>query len=109
MNRRYFTKKRVLFFIVAIFIAYVSSYCILSINGSYYLTQSGQIRYNTGLSVTDIEQWQPKYARCQLFRDINGRLVLRGNALGYFYSPLILLDQKLIHPTKRILSPSEKI
>lgn len=82
---------------------YVLSYAILSANGGYVLTQSGRVRYGFGLAVSDIEQWQPRWAWCQRFRRIDGSHTLRGNWLGYAYAPLILLDQKWIHPTRAIV------
>ena len=79
---------------------YVLSYAILSANGGYVQTQSGRVRYGFGFAVSDIEQWQPRWAWCQPFRRIDGNQTLRGNWSGYAYAPLILLDQKLVHPTR---------
>jgi len=83
--------------------AYVGSYAVLAAFGSYGFQQSGRVRYSFGLSASDLEMWQPKYARFQSnFRTIDGKEVARGNALGYFYSPLIALDRMLFHETRTI-------
>lgn len=84
---------------------YVGVYVILSWNGGYTWTQSGQVRYGFGLSVTDLEQWQPRFCFCQRFKTIDGSWITRANALGYTFAPLILLDQTYIHPTVRIFDP----
>lgn len=47
----------------------------------------------------DINVWYPKYAHGHLFVNISGKRVYRGNCLGYFYAPLIILDQHFIHKT----------
>ena len=108
-KKKKFSRNKIFLSFVGIIACYIISYLPFSLNGRYVWTQSGEVRYSFGLSVTDLEQWQPKWARCQVFRDISGRLVLRGNILGYFYTPLILIDQKYIHPTKRIIPiPKER-
>lgn len=96
--------KRIALLVAGVLLAtYVLSYVLLSVCGGYLLTQSGRVRYGFGFAVSDIEQWQPRWAWCQRFRRIDGSHTLRGNWLGYAYAPLILLDQKWIHPTRAIV------
>ena len=80
---------------------HVLSYGVLSLLGGYGYTQSGELRYESGLSVSDIEMFQPLFARWQpSFRKIDGGCVSRGNVLGRFYSPLIRLDRRFGHRTR---------
>jgi peptidoglycan/LPS O-acetylase OafA/YrhL len=85
--------------------AYVLSYGILSLRGGYIFTQSGQLRYGGALSVSDLQQWQPRFTLCQRFRQVDGSWTLRANFLGYVFAPLVLLDQTFIHRTVRLLDP----
>lgn len=91
---------------VALFLLlYVSVYIVLSSSGGYIRTQSGAIRWaHTTLPVIDIEQWQPRCAFWQTFKKRDGTIKVRANLLGYFYAPLVSLDQKFLHPTRRLLS-----
>ncbi|QDT44102.1 hypothetical protein Pan241w_42080 [Gimesia alba] len=83
------------------FVSYVGIYITLSCLGGYYFSQSGIYRYRSiGLSVSDISIWNPKGCRFQArFKNIRGEYVSRGNELGYFFSPLIMIDRKWFHPT----------
>ncbi|MBN1918169.1 MAG: hypothetical protein JW889_09685 [Verrucomicrobia bacterium] len=82
---------------------YVLSYGVLSLLGGYGYTQSGELRYDSGLSVSDLEMFQPLFARWQAsFRKIDGSYVSRGNALGRFFSPLIRLDRRFVHRTRLV-------
>jgi peptidoglycan/LPS O-acetylase OafA/YrhL len=85
--------------------AYLVVYVILSFCGGYVLTQSGQVRYGFGLSVSDLQQWQPRFTFCQRFRQVDGSWTLRANFLGYVFAPLVLLDQTCIHKTVRLFDP----
>ncbi len=85
---------------------YVGSYVALSLCGGYVMTQSGDVRYaDGGMSVTDIDQWQPCFTFYQHFRTMNGSRIVRANFLGYVYAPLILLDQTFFHRTVRHFDP----
>jgi hypothetical protein len=85
--------------------SYLGVYSLLAAFGGYRFDQSGRIRYVTGLSVSDIEMWHPAIAWYQSdFEKYDGRIVTRGNMLGYAFSPLIRLDRALIHKT-RIIEP----
>ena len=90
--------------------AYVTVYLILSLSGGYIVTQSGQMRYGFGLSVSDVQQWQPRFASCQRFLQVDGSWTLHANLLGYVFAPLIFLDQTLVHRTIRLFdSESGKV
>ena len=87
---------------VGFFFLYIGSYIVFSCLGDYVPTQSGEMRYKMGLSVTDIHLWKPKFVYGQLFRTIRGKLTYHGNVLGFIYAPLVIIDQKFCHKTKRI-------
>jgi len=87
---------------VALLISYVGSYATLSFTGGWVVSESGELRMP--LAVADVFEWQPRYGECQLFRWTGGNYGLRGDRLGYFYSPLILLDQRYVHRTIRFIS-----
>ncbi len=97
--------KRRLKIALGVLAAYALVYLVLSLTGGYVLTQSGQVRYGFGLSVSDIRQWQPRFAFCQRFRRADGSWTLRANCLGYVFAPMILLDQTLVHRTVRLFDP----
>ena len=100
MNKKKHLKLRIT---IGFLFLYIASYVIFSCFGGYIPTQSGEIRYkNIGLSVTDVHLWKPKFVFGQLFRTIGGKLTYRGNILGYIYAPLVIIDHKCFHKTKRI-------
>jgi len=79
---------------------------LLSSTGEYVRTDSGVLRWtHSGLPRIDVEQWQPRFMFWQRFQKIDGRSIVRGDILGYFYAPLISLDQRFIHPTRRLHDP----
>ena len=88
--------------IFVILFLYIISYAVLSYFGSYCPTQSGKLRYNAGLSVTDVAQWHPKFIYGHLFRTIDGKTTYCGNIMGFIYAPLVILDQKYIHKTEEL-------
>ncbi len=82
-------------------LAYVVSYCVLSLLGGYYYNQSGEVRYSGGLAATDLVMYQPRFLGWQpRFRRVDGTYTSRGNTLGYFYSPMIYLDRRFVHRTR---------
>ena len=89
-------------------VLYVGLYAALSSSGSYVFSQSGRLRYGFGLAVSDQGLWRPCGVRWQRFCDIYGWNSSRGNILGYFYSPLILLDRAVIHPSRDLFDATEK-
>ena len=79
---------------------YVGSYVVLSEMGRYCYTQSGLVRFDWGLSADDLIMWRPRYIWYQdNFTNIYGKTTSRGDFGGYFYSPLIRLDRRFVHPT----------
>jgi len=102
-DKAFMIKRRFIIILCFALIAiYIVSYCILSAMGNYHWDQSGLIRYEygSGLAVSDIELWRPAFAWYQNnYKNIDGEFTSRGNALGYFYSPLIILDRKIFHKT----------
>lgn len=78
---------------------YVFSYALLSHTGGWMVTESGRWRPFGRLAEIDCIQWQPRFGFCQRFTWSGDREGIRADALGYFYAPLILLDQSYIHPT----------
>ena len=70
----------------------------------YVPAQSGELRYDHGFAVTDVEIWQSKYMLFQKQKNIEGKNTYGYNFLGFIYSPLIVLDQTLVHTTNRLIS-----
>lgn len=97
--------KQTLIVVGVLFALYLGTYITLSSLGGYYLNQSGKIRYRSiSLPVSDISTWNPKGCRFQYrFENIKGEYVSRGNDLGYFFAPLIMLDRRFIHPTEVLI------
>jgi peptidoglycan/LPS O-acetylase OafA/YrhL len=90
---------------LGIIVLYIVVYAVLSLGGEYIFTQSGQVRYNFGLSVSDLQQWQPRFVYCQRFLQVDGSWTLRANFLGFIFSPLVLFDQTFVHKTVRLFDP----
>ncbi len=83
--------------------AYICSYIVLSALGSYGFSQSGELRYTFGFATSDIIVWTPRYCWYQRnYRFVSGECGSRGNRLGHFYSPLILLDRAFFHITRPV-------
>ena len=91
--------------VLGILILYAAVYTVLSLSGGYVFTQSGLVRYGFGLSVSDLQQWQPRFAFCQRFRQVDEHWTLRANFLGYVFAPLILCDQAFVHKTVHLFDP----
>lgn len=85
-------------------LAYVGSYTYMSAGGAYCFSQSGQIRYTSGLSVSDVSIWHPRFMYWEPFQDIDGNSTSRGSAFGYYYSPLITVDRYWLHPTQQLIA-----
>jgi len=96
-----------LLWVFALAVIYVAVYVVLSVNGVYLATPSGEVRYNFGLAMTDAQVWQPRFVYFKVLRDIEGRKTVAANWLGYVFAPLILLDQKLFHPTVYLFQKPE--
>ena len=78
---------------------YVGIYIALSAAGEYRPTFSGKRRYTFGLAVMDRSIWQPNGLRWERYKSIKGQSDTRGNVPGYLFSPLIVMDRALWHPT----------
>ena len=87
-----------------LFLVYVGSYAYFTSTGSYYFSQTGNVRYSSGLSMSDVSIWHPKLLYWQLFQDTYGQSTSRGTTFGYYYSPLILVDRQWIHQTQQLLA-----
>lgn len=83
-------------------VIYVGSYVVLSACGEWRWSQTGRLRYDFGLAVTDVERWFPRWAYWEPFKDVYGNDTSRGNLQGYIYSPLIRLDRAWIHPDRAV-------
>lgn len=100
-RKSYRIVKVVLIVFTPFFAGYLISYLPIRARGSYKLTQSGELRYGFGLSMSDLRQWNPEGCWWQgSFRNIRGEISTRGNSLGYFYCPLIAIDRKFNFPDK---------
>jgi hypothetical protein len=90
-----------------ILILYVASYAVLSYTGGWVISETGHDRPVPGapLAAADVYIWQPRYGRCEPFRNVLGENTLRADALGYLFAPLILLDQRFVHPTIPFTAP----
>ena len=59
------------------------------------------------MSVSDISEWRPIGCWFQAgFIDVYGKKTCRGNTFGYFFAPLIVIDQKWIHKTEVLMDPT---
>jgi hypothetical protein len=91
------------FLCVALVGIYFAVYLLLTILGDWFYSQSGESRNEFGLGVADIIEWRPKGLWWQgRFKNVDGQYTSRGNAYGYFYSPLISLDRSVWHKTRII-------
>lgn len=89
-----------LLMVACLALAYVGSYVALSAAGDYRASQTGKLRYNGRLSVTDVYHWQPRFMWWEPFHNVYGRDTSRGNLAGYFYSPLIRMNRAWFHPSQ---------
>lgn len=83
---------------------YVGSYVVLSFAGGYEQVASGQFRLLI-LSNDDEFAWEPRWGFAHRKMSINGTYSTSCDLPGFFYMPLIRLDQTLFHPTLRVISP----
>jgi len=89
---------------------YLGTYVYFTSGGEYEFSQSGKPRYSFGLSVSDVSIWHPRFLHWELFHNIQGKSTSRGSTLGYYYSPLIIIDRLWCHPTRQLFAdemPSE--
>jgi hypothetical protein len=101
-------KRKIAISLVASLVAYVGIYVILSAQGQWAGSQTGNLRYETGLSVSDMVEWRAKGCWFQAgFTNVSGEKTCRGNGLGYFFSPLILIDQNFVHKTQYLIAQQD--
>jgi hypothetical protein len=99
---------RITFVIFVFTVVYVISYLPRRSSEGYQITQTGNLRYVTGLSVSDFMQWNPVGCWWQpRYNHVDGKVRSRGNMLGYFYSPLIAVDRKFNYPDLDIFTGEE--
>jgi hypothetical protein len=58
------------------------------------------------MSITDVQEWQPKFVFGRIFRRIDNTLTYRGNFLGFLYAPLVIVDHKYVHKTRHYFPQS---
>lgn len=102
-HRKYPRKFRVLSLVLLA--VFFGCYPILSWFGGYFPSQSGRLRWNYGLSVTDIRIWHPYGLYWQPYTSSRGEETSKGDLLGYLYSPLIRFDRAFVHPTEYYFPP----
>lgn len=98
-------RQRILLFILAP-LTYIGVYIVLTANGSWALSQTGNVRYGFGLAASDVQHWSPVGVRWERFRTITGETSSRANVLGYLFSPLIRLDRAWLHPDREVFAGS---
>ena len=98
-KRRRFTVRRVVFAAGISALFYVGSFALNSHLGGYWNKpeRDGHDRWSFGLSLHTAVLWQPRFGYWALYRS---------DWLGAFYSPLIRLDRRLLHPTRYVSDPN---
>jgi hypothetical protein len=77
---------------------YVGTYALLSLNGSYVSSQTGDVRLaNGGPVINDVQVWRPKFVRLRIFLNERGEIEREANFLGWFFYPLELMDRRHWH------------
>ena len=79
--------------------AYLLVYVGLSALGEYQNDFSGKRRWFGGLAWFDVALWQPRGMYFRVYIGVDGKRDVSGSPLGWIYSPLILVDRALVHPT----------
>lgn len=92
---------------LVLLLAYLGSYALFTVGGGYYFSPSGQARYSSGLSISDVSIWHPRFLYWEPFKNIQGESTSRGSTLGYYYSPLIAIDRYSFHPTQQFFADNE--
>ena len=102
------TKNNTLWFIIASLVTlYVLSFIPLAYSGGYLPRSSGFFRPRIGgfLAFEDSWVWQPRYGMFYRFHTATDTDTYHADALGYFYSPLIWLQQQFVRPIIRSVQP----
>ncbi len=95
------TRKVLWRLLAAVGVLYVASFVVLAHGGGYDWVASGHFRPMGLLASTDMMVWQPKTGTFYAFRRAGGVDGYQADFLGRFYSPLILLYQKVFAPSIR--------
>jgi hypothetical protein len=109
-KQKFRKRKKIVISVFVFWVTYITIYLLLSLFGEYVPGTTGKYRYVTsGLGVTDVQRWQPKFIYAGFYQPVDGtKFVYTSNALGYFYAPLVIIDQKYFHKTQEIIPPSVK-
>lgn len=97
--QRRFSARRPLLALGALALLYVASFALNSRFGGYWNRpeRDGHDRWSFGLFMHTAIFWQPRFGYWAPYRS---------DWLGAFYSPLIWLDRRFVHPTRYISDPN---
>lgn len=98
-------KRNLKFLAGAVLFLYVAAYALLSLMGGYVICESGRFRPFAHLASYDAIFWMPRVGEAYVFIDVSGSRTLRAEGIGYFFFPLILLDQAFVHKTRFFILP----
>jgi hypothetical protein len=87
--------------VVVCLASYVGCYTTLSTTGRYVVRPSGERRWSHGLAVMDTSLWTPRFMHWERRKQIDGKYIMDGNPLAWFFLPLLQLDRTFVHPTGR--------
>lgn len=107
MKKLWHLKLRYLITAVIILAVYVGTYCLLSWNGRYWYRPSGEVRYGSGLAAFELAQWSPYGITFECRHGVDGKYITDGGVFGFIYSPLIYVDRRLVHKTRRYIEVPE--
>ena len=99
LHRKAHKLKRILAWVIS---AYLIGFVPLFVGGGYELSESGELRLDSGMlsgmPVADVAEWQPLFGFCQIaYHWPTGSVSPRCDLIGWLYYPLIYLV-KLNHP-----------
>jgi hypothetical protein len=80
-------------FIIGAIIGYAAVYLVLTINGEYQRSPTGDVKYSGSVAVTDRLQWDP----ANVYLRISGTQAFSCNFLGAIFLPLVPIDRMLWH------------
>ena len=99
------TKKRWLIATSIVAAGYLLSFAVLVYGGGYLCVRSGHFRPINHLAMMDTLVWQPRVGTFYAFRTVGGDDTYQSDFIGAFYSPLILLHQRMVAPSIRTVEP----
>jgi hypothetical protein len=97
-------RRAILMCLSGFLILYVSSFLVLALFGGYTFVPSGHYRPLGGLASADAFVWQPYFGTFFHFQNASGSETFQADSTGYFYSPLILIEQNICRPSITIIS-----